>query len=145
MRNCFSWFTLGDAQSYIYYSDSTLQKKWKRLSPEEQRKQAQFAGLEANSLLGFTPEQGQRALAFLKWTAATIFYHNLTSTKPMTMQQQEKLFTEGNFVIPKNHPLRVYISAPDIFYTWPFWSVCGGEVRSPLPYRRPGQGYKPIG
>ena len=131
MRNCFSWFTLEDAQSYMSYSDSTLQKKWKRLSSEEQRKQAQLAGLEANSLLGFTPEQGQRALAFLKWTAATILYHNLTSTKPMTMQQQEKLFTEGNFVIPKNHPLRVYISAPDIFYIWPFWPVCGGDCESP--------------
>ena len=131
MRNCFSWFTLEDAQSYMSYSDSTLQKKWKRLSSEEQRKQAQLAGLEANSLLGFTPEQGHRALAFLKWTAATIFYHNLTSTKPMTMQHQEKLFTEGNFVIPKNYPLRVYISAPDIFYTWPFGPVCGGDCESP--------------
>lgn len=109
------------------YSDSTIQKKWKRLSSEEQRLQAQFAGVRANSFLGFTPEQGQGALAFLKWTASTILYHNLTSTKPWTMKQQEKLFTEGNFVVPKNHPLAALLDAPDIFYTWPFDQDAGGE------------------
>ena len=131
MRNCLSWFTLKDAQSYMGYSASTIQKKWKALSSEEQRRQVLFAGVQANSFLGFTPEQGQKALAFLKWTAATILYHNLTSTKTWTMQQQEKLFTEGNFVIPKNHPFAALLAAPDIFYTWPFWSVCGGGSAKP--------------